>query len=219
MLGPVKSRDLGHAVHVSLETLVPRDNLYRQLDKTLDLSFVRDWVKECYADGGRPSIDPVVFFRLQLVMYLEGLRSERQLMRLAADRLSVRWFVGYGLDEALPDHSTLTRIRERYGLEIFRRFFDAIVEQCIAAGLVWGKELYFDATKVQANASLDSIKPRFAVDEHLRDLFRDDTSEKETDDEHDTQPGHEPPVQLHADVPADLAEQNAGRHDWVMQEG
>lgn len=125
--------------------------------------------------GGRPSVDPAVFFRLQLVMYLEGLRSERQLMRLAADRLSVRWFLDYGLDESLPHHSTLTRIRERYGLEIFRRFFDAIVEQCIEAGLVWGKELYFDATKVEANASLDSVQTRFAVDEHLRELFADGT--------------------------------------------
>jgi transposase len=55
----------------------------------------------------------VVFFKLQLVLYLEGLRSERQLMRLVADRLSVRWYIGYGLDKTLPDHSTLTRIRER----------------------------------------------------------------------------------------------------------
>ncbi len=171
MLGPTRSRAADRPVLVSLDALVPKDNLYRQLDKTLDLSFVRHWVKDCYAERGRPSVDPIVFFKLQLVLYLEGLRSERQLMRLAADRLSVRWYVGYGLDETLPDHSTLTRTRERYGLEIFRRFFDAIVEQCVDSGLVWGKELYIDATKVQANASLDSMKPRFAVDEHLRNLF------------------------------------------------
>jgi hypothetical protein len=91
MLGPVKFCDLNHPVLVSLETLVPKNNVYRRLDKVLDLSFVRDWVKECYAGGGRPSVDPMVFFRLQLVMYLEGLRSERQLMRLDADRLSVRF--------------------------------------------------------------------------------------------------------------------------------
>jgi transposase len=73
-------------------------------------------------------------------MYLEGLRSGRQLMRLAADRLSIRWYLGFDHDEALPDHSTLTRIREGYDLEIFLRFFDAVVERCIEAGLVWGKE-------------------------------------------------------------------------------
>jgi transposase len=73
-------------------------------------------------------------------------------MRHAADRLSIRWFLGYDLGEPLPDHSSLTRIRERYGVEVFRRFFDAIVEKCQQAGLVWGKELYFDGTKVAANA-------------------------------------------------------------------
>jgi transposase len=221
MLGPPKARDLTRPILVSLETFVPRDNIYRHLDKSLDLSFVREWVKDCYADIGRPSIDPVVFFKLQLVLYLEGLRSERQLMRLAADRLSVRWYIGYSLDEALPDHSTLTRIRERYGLEIFRRFFDAIVEQCIAGGLVWGKELYFDATKVDANASIDSMKTRFAVDKHLRELFNDDTGEEPDFPESDDRQGNpgELPVQLHTDVPADLVEQNAARHDWIAEEG
>ena len=61
----------------------------------LDLSFVRKFVQETYASKGRPSIDPIVFFKLQLVMFFEGIRSERQLMRHAADRLSVRWFLGY----------------------------------------------------------------------------------------------------------------------------
>ena len=56
-------------------------------------------------------------------MFFEGIRSERQLMRVAADRLSLRWYLGYDLHEALPDHSTLTKIRDRYGITIFRRFF------------------------------------------------------------------------------------------------
>jgi hypothetical protein len=68
----------------------------------------------------------------------------------------------------LPDHSTLTRIRQRLGLPIFRRFFEHIVDLCDWAGLVWGKELFFDATKVEGNASLDSLQTHFAVDEHLR---------------------------------------------------
>ena len=108
---------------------MPRDHFYRHLERTLDLSFVREFVQETYAGKGHPSIDPVVFFKLQLVMFFEGLRSERQLMRHATDRLSVRWYIGYDLNEPLPDHSSLTRIRERYGVDIFRRFFDAIVEQ------------------------------------------------------------------------------------------
>jgi transposase len=141
------------------------------VEQTLDLSFVRTLALETYACGGRPSVDPVVFFKLQLVMFFDGIRSERQLMQVSADRLSVRWYLGYDLSEPLPDHSSLTRIRTRYGVEIFRRFFEAIVEQCQQAGLVWGKELYFDATKVNANAGLASIKPRFAVEAHLAELF------------------------------------------------
>ncbi len=92
-------------------------------------------------------------------------------MRHAADRLSVRCYIGYDLGESLPDHSSLTRIRNRYGVEVFRRFFEKIVEQCQEAGLVWGKELYIDATKVKANASLDTLTPRFAVEAPLTHLF------------------------------------------------
>lgn len=152
-----KQRQFAPLIHVSLEELVPVDHFYRHLERRLDLSFVREFVHETYAGKGRPSIDPVVFFKLQLVMFFEGLRSERLLMRHAADRLSVRWYLGYDLNEPLPDHSSLTRIRERYGVEVFRRFFEKIVELCQQAGLVWGKELYFDGTKVAANAGAYSL--------------------------------------------------------------
>jgi transposase len=140
MIG-TKARIFTPITAVSLEELVPANHFYRRLDRVVDLTFVRALVKETYAERGRPSIDPVVFFKLQLVMFFDGIRSERQLMQLSADRLSVRWYVGYNLDEPLPDHSSLTRIRERYGVELFQRFFEAIVDQCQQAGLVWGKEL------------------------------------------------------------------------------
>ena len=94
MMG-TKERSFTPLVQVSLEELVPQDHFYRHLERMLDLSFVRKFVQETYASRGRPSIDPIVFFKLQLVMFFEGIRSERQLMRHAADRLSVRWFLGY----------------------------------------------------------------------------------------------------------------------------
>src|ERR671933_172556 len=109
MMG-TKERAFGPLCHRSLETLVPADHFYRHLDAKLDLSFVRDLVRDKYAPQGRPSIDPIVFFKLQLVMFFEGLRSERELVRVAADRLSVRWYLGYDLDEELPDHSSLTSL-------------------------------------------------------------------------------------------------------------
>ena len=93
MMG-TKARHFAPLIHVSVEELVPHDHFYRHLERTLDLSFVREFVRETFAGGGRPSIDPVVFFKLQLVMFFEGIRSERQLMRHAADRPS-RVVVGF----------------------------------------------------------------------------------------------------------------------------
>jgi len=229
-----KERHFAPLINVSLEELVPLDHFYRHLERTLDLSFVREFVQETYAGIGRPSIDPVVFFKLQLVMFFEGIRSERQLMRHAADRLSVLWYLGYDLGEPLPDHSSLTRIRERYGVDVFRRFFDAIVEQCQQEGLVWGKELCVDATKVKANASLDSLKPRFAVEAHLAHLFPIEPNEVSEEHEQpipqakaasqsiEQEEVHVPmqlPTALSQEKREALSQQNAARHDWIEELG
>ena len=159
---------------VSLEDLVPKDHFYRRLEERINLSFVRELVLPLYASGGRHSIDPVVFFKLQLVLFFENLRSERRLMEVVADRLSLRCYVGYDLHEPLPDHSSLTKIRERYGLEIFRDFFERIVEMCFEAGLLRSRELFFDSTKIEADAAVDSLAPRWFVEAHLHDLFEGD---------------------------------------------
>ena len=90
MLGPAKPRRLDQPIAVSLEDLVPRDHCSRHLEASLDLGFVREWVQNSYADTGRPSIDPVVFFTLQLVMFFEGIRSERQLIATASLNLAHR---------------------------------------------------------------------------------------------------------------------------------
>jgi transposase len=226
MLGPPKPRRLHEPITVSLDDLVPTDHVYRHLEQALDLGFVRDLVRATYADNGRPSLDPVVFFKLQIILFFEGLRSERQLMQVAADRLSLRWYLGYDLNESLPDHSSLTRIRERYGLDVFRRFFEAITTQCVVAGLVWGQELYIDATKVAANADLDSLQPRFAVEAHLARLFPVlDAAQSPGASEDSRKPvgdGDAParlPVMLTETAQARLAEHAAARHDWIGEAG
>src|ERR671916_559962 len=96
-----KERAFGPLPSMTLEDLIPSDHFYRHLERSLDLSFVRDLVREPYADIGRPSIDPVVFFKLQLILFFEGLRSARQLMQMVTDRLSLRWYLGYDLSEPL----------------------------------------------------------------------------------------------------------------------
>jgi len=200
---------------VSLEDLVPADDLYRRLEERVDLWFVRDLVVDRYAAVGRPSVNPVVFFKLQLILFFEGLRSERQLMRVVADRLSLRWYCGYDLHEPLPDHSNLTRTRERFGLPVFRRFFEEIVGRCVEAGLVSGDELFFDSTKVEADAAVDSLAPRWAVEAHLRGLFEEDalllgTSEEEA---------APLPESLPTAGNAELRAQNAHNRDWVSRDG
>ncbi len=85
-----KDRAFAALPPVTLQDLVPPKSFYRHLERSLDLSFVRDLVREAYAETGRPSIDPVIFFKLQLILFFEGLRSERQLMQVVADRLSLR---------------------------------------------------------------------------------------------------------------------------------
>jgi len=172
VLGPPKMRDLDRPVLISLEAAVPQNHFYRHLHRVLDLSFVRDLVTDRYAAGGRPSIDPIVFFKLELLMFFAGIRSERQLMEQASYNLAMRWYAGYNLDEPLPNHSSLSKIRARLGLPVFRRFFEVITAQCVKAGLVRGEELIFDATKVRANAAMDSLIPRLHLltEEHLAAL-------------------------------------------------
>ena len=169
MMG-IKERDFQMHPQVRLDALVPAENFYRKLENQLDLSFVRDLVRDFYAPFGRPSVDPVVFFKLQLIMFFEDIRSERQLMETVAMRLDHRWYIAYDLFEDMPDHSSLCKIRDRYGVMIFHRFFERIVELCIDAGLVWGRELFFDGSIIDANADYANQLPRFywqRVQEHL----------------------------------------------------
>jgi transposase len=182
MMG-IKDRVFKSHKAISLEQLVPKTNFYRVLEAKVDLAFVRELVRELYSGRGRSSIDPVVFFKLQLVMFFESIRSERQLLATAPMRLDVRWYLGYDLDEALPNHSSLSKIRERYGLIVFRKFFEQIVQRCRDADLVWGKELYFDGSLVLANASGEGRVPRFywrAMQQHLDALFPTSPAEKTT---------------------------------------
>src|SRR3954452_24651543 len=117
MMG-TKARAFAPLCNRSLEDLVPAGNFYRYLEAKLDLGFVRDLVRDTYKERGRPSVDPRLFFKLRVVIFFEGLRSERELNKVAADRLSIRWYLGYDLDEELPEHSSLTKIRRRHGLAV-----------------------------------------------------------------------------------------------------
>jgi len=115
----------------SLRQLVPDDHILVKVDRVLDLSWLSDEVAEYYcAHNGRPSIDPEAAVRLMLAGFLLGLVHDRRLLREAQVNIAIRWFIGYGLHEVLPDHSSLTRIRQRWGVEKFRLIFERTVKAC-----------------------------------------------------------------------------------------
>src|SRR3954469_21850450 len=146
-------------VSIDLDSFVAEDHFLRQIDRILDLSFVRELTAARYADGkGRPSIDPEVFFRMQLVAYFNGITKDRRLCEEVRYHLAYRWFCRLSLEDEIPEHSSLTRIRDRLGEEIFEKVFRKIVAQCQQKGLVNERcRVMTDATLIAADASLNSL--------------------------------------------------------------
>jgi transposase len=143
----------------------------RKIRRVLDLSFVRELTKTFYCDdNSRPSIDPEVFFRMQVIAYLYGIGSDRQLCEETQVNLAYRWFIGLSLEDDVPDHSSLTRIRDRFGEEVFKEVFERVVQQCQKVGLVKGRKIIADATLIEADASLDSMVKREEGDPDFREL-------------------------------------------------
>ena len=139
MLGRKGRDQLELFVAGSLDQLVPEDHVLARVDRVLDLGWLREEVADCYCvDNGRPGIDPEVAVRLMLAGLLLGIVHDRRLMREAQVNIAIRWFIGYGLHERLPDHSSLTRIRQRWGEARFREIFQRTVAACLeGVGLVW----------------------------------------------------------------------------------
>jgi transposase len=145
-------------VSLDLDKFIPEDHRLRKIDHVLDFSFVRPLTKELYCEkDGRPSVDPTVFFKMQVIKYLYGIASDRQLCADIHVNLAYRWFLRLPIEEKVPDHSSLTKIRDRLGEVVFKDIFEKIVEQCQKAGLVKGKQMLTDATLIEANASLNSV--------------------------------------------------------------
>lgn len=143
----------------SLRDLIPDDHILARVDRVLDLSWLRAAVRSCYAEdgAGRPGIDPEVATRLMLAGFLLGIVHDRRLMREAQVNIAIRWFAGFGLHEILPDHSSLTRIRQRWGADLFRHVFTRTVQSCMAAGIAKGEVVHIDATLIRADVAWESL--------------------------------------------------------------
>ena len=125
-----------------------------RVDRVLDLGWLHEEVAELYAAGvGRPGIDPQAAVRLMLAGFLLGIVHDRRLMREAQVNLAIRWFAGYGLHDRLPDHSSLTRIRQRWGAGRFRAIFERTVRACVEAGIARGEIVHVDASLIRADVA------------------------------------------------------------------
>ena len=154
----------------SLDKAVSEDDFYRKLDRILDLSFLYKECKELYGTTGNPSIDPVVFFKILIVGYLENIIYDRQLSRRIKDSLSIRLFLGYDIDEEMPWHSTISRTRKRIPIEIYDKVFTYMLRVCIEYNLVDGDHISIDTSLIKANASLDSLErksPEYSTREYI----------------------------------------------------
>ena len=146
-----------------LSSLIPDDHILKLVDQVLDLSWLRDEVKDLYcSDNGRPGIDPEAAVRLMLAGFFQGIVHDRKLMREAQVNIAIRWFAGYRLDEKLPDHSSLTKIRQRWGDKRFKKIFQKTVQSCVEAGLVNGETVHIDATLIRADVSWESLSTEHA---------------------------------------------------------
>ena len=150
---------------------IAKNNFYRRLKEALNLDFLYNDTRQFYGDCGQKSIDPVVFFKLCLIGYLENITSDRQLIEHCSLRLDILFFLGYNVDEELPWHSTISRTRQLFPEDIFEKVFNKVLEMCVEAGMVSGHTQAVDSALIKANASMESLElkvPKETLGEHLR---------------------------------------------------
>ena len=156
-----------------LSDRVPKHNFYRRLKAVLDLDFLYPLTKKYYGDSGQKSIDPVVFFKLCLIGYLENIISDRQLISHCSMRLDILYFLNYDIDDDFPWHSTISRTRQLYPESVFEDVFTKILSMCVEKGMVSGHTQAIDSAPVKANASMDSLElkvPEQELEDYLHTI-------------------------------------------------
>src|SRR3954466_3039512 len=147
---------------VCLDDLVATDDPFRRIERLVDWDQVRRTAEPFYRPGGagRPGVDPAVLVKLALVLAWRGMGSMRATLRVAATDVSIRRFLGFGLTERLPDHSTFSHAQTKRFADssVFEQLFTAVLRQCTEAGLVGGRRLLVDATHIEADAALKSLR-------------------------------------------------------------
>jgi len=141
---------------VCIEDLVPQNHILRDIDKAIDFNFIYDEVKDLYCeDNGRPSVDPVVLFKIVLIQYTFGIRSMRQTIKEIEVNMAYRWFLGYDMLERIPHFTTFGKnyVRRFADSDIFERIFEHILWEAVNAGFVDASAVFIDGTHIKANAN------------------------------------------------------------------
>jgi transposase len=166
-----------------IEDLVPENHILRDIDAAVDFSFIYDAVRPLYcADNGRPSIDPVVLFKIVLIQYTFGIRSMRQTIKEIEVNMAYRWFLGYGMTESVPHFTTLGKnyLRRFADTDIFEQIFMRILQEAVDAGFVDAIAVFIDATHTKANANnhkyrneLVAVEAKHYQDELQKEIEKD----------------------------------------------
>jgi len=155
-----------------LNNRIRNDHPLRKIQEKIDFHFIYGEVEDTYGSNGNVSVPPPVILKMLLLLILYNVRSERELMATIPERLDWLWFLGYDLDDEIPNHSVLSKARARWGVAAFRDFFERIVWQCVEAGLVDGNKLFVDASLVDADASNNSVVDTQKLKKYLNKSYK-----------------------------------------------
>jgi transposase len=158
--------------HFNLDKRVRENHPLRAIARLVDFDFIYKDVEDRYGINGNVSVAPVVILKLMLLLVLYNVRSERELMETVPERLDWLWFLGYDVDDEIPNHSVLSKARSRWGVTAFKGFFERIVWQCVEAGLVDGTKLFVDASLIDADASNNSVVETYNLKSYVTKSYR-----------------------------------------------
>ena len=184
MMGTKEPQKELFSYSVDLDKRVRPEHPLRRVQELVDFTFVRGEVRGCYGYNGHESVDPAIIMKMMFLLFLDNVPSERELMKIIRERLDYLWFLGYGLDDEVPDHSVLSKARRRWGSEVFEKLFVRIVGQCVEAGLVGGEKIHMDGSLVDANASKNSIlKGSEEMIAKIREIYRSEAQKLDEEEE------------------------------------
>lgn len=173
MMGRQKSSQLKLFYNrINLEKRVRTDHILREVDNKIDFEFVYREVKHLYGQKGNVSVPPPVILKMMFLLIMYNVRSERELMDTIPERLDWLWFLGYELDDDIPNHSVLSKARSRWGVGAFQTFFDNVVLQCVNAGLVEGLKVFMDSSNIFADASNNSVVNNENIRRYLKKSYK-----------------------------------------------